>query len=248
MKTNTVLFSLAFILTSGYVSHAQEGAAIRTEEYVVTYKYDIALSGFVDMGLSVKWAACNVGASSPEFSGHYFAWGEVEPTDYNDIWPSNPDWQPWLCYDHYRPGDPFSKGELLKYNSDPELGAVDNKVILDSEDDAAYIATQGAGRTPTAEEFQELLDRCRWDFITYKGSWGAVVTGPNGAQIFMDAVGMMVAHDTCTEYMTADLYGDSMRCPVYCIGADGMTFTNDARCRVMYERSYCFNVRPVCDK
>jgi hypothetical protein len=39
---------------------------------------------YVDLGLSVKWATCNVGAATPEEYGDYFAWGEVEPkTTYN---------------------------------------------------------------------------------------------------------------------------------------------------------------------
>ena len=37
--------------------------------------------GYVDLGLSVKWATCNVGATSPEDYGHYFAWGEISPKD-----------------------------------------------------------------------------------------------------------------------------------------------------------------------
>ena len=32
---------------------------------------------WVDLGLSVKWATCNVGAFSPEEYGGYFAWGET---------------------------------------------------------------------------------------------------------------------------------------------------------------------------
>ena len=37
---------------------------------------------YVDLGLSVKWATCNVGATTPEGYGDYFAWGETEPKDY----------------------------------------------------------------------------------------------------------------------------------------------------------------------
>ena len=36
---------------------------------------------YVDMGLSVMWATCNIGANSPEEFGDYFAWGEKETKD-----------------------------------------------------------------------------------------------------------------------------------------------------------------------
>ena len=38
----------------------------------------------VDLGLSVMWATCNVGASSPEDYGDYFAWGETQPKENYD--------------------------------------------------------------------------------------------------------------------------------------------------------------------
>ena len=40
--------------------------------------------GYVDLGLSVKWATCNIGAINPEEYGDYFAWGEVEPKEVYD--------------------------------------------------------------------------------------------------------------------------------------------------------------------
>lgn len=40
---------------------------------------------YVDLGLSVKWATCNVGARKPEDYGDFFAWGETKPKrDYYD--------------------------------------------------------------------------------------------------------------------------------------------------------------------
>ena len=79
---------------------------------------------YVDLGLSVKWATCNVGATSPEGYGEYFAWGETEPkTNYG-----------WSTYKYRYNG---SSSTLTKYNTDIIRGSVDNKTTLDLSDDAA---------------------------------------------------------------------------------------------------------------
>ena len=80
---------------------------------------------YVDLGLisGTKWATCNVGASSPEDYGYYFAWGEVSPKFVYDS-------------DSYK----WSKGSYYsKYCVNKSDGFVDNKKILDLSDDAAYV-------------------------------------------------------------------------------------------------------------
>lgn len=247
MKTKIVLLTTFFLAAFATAVAAQDAGDVRTEPYEIICNYDIAVSGYVDMGLSVKWAACNIGASSPEHSGYYFAWGEVEPTPVELLWVGNEEeWQPWLNYKHFLPGGPNTKGQLIKYNSDSAFGVVDNKVVLDKEDDAAFVATNGVGRTPTAEEFMELVENCTWEFIDYKGAWGAVVTGPNGAQIFLDAMGeMKVTGEDCSYYMTSSLDSRPLYAVCCLIGND--SFRWDARTKLLCYMSECFNVRAVCD-
>ena len=83
------------------------------------------------------WAACNLGASSPEKCGNYYAWGETEPKSYYDL-------------ETYK----FGKNEyhLTKYNGE------DGKTILDPEDDAANAVLGGKWHIPTEEQMNELLD------------------------------------------------------------------------------------------
>lgn len=101
---------------------------------------------WVDLGLSVKWATCNVGAIQPEEFGDYFAWGEVETKAiYN-----------WDTYKYY---DDFN---LTKYTSN------DSKTVLDPEDDAATVNWGGAWRMPTKAEQDELRNNCTWDWTTQK--------------------------------------------------------------------------------
>ena len=130
---------------------------------------------FVDLGLSVKWATCNVGANSPDEYGDYFAWGETKPKDYYD----------WSTY-KWRNGN---YNNLTKYCTESDYGTVDNKTVLDLADDAAHANWGGAWRMPTLEEQRELLDNCTWTRMKVNGVNGYTVTGPNGNSIFLPAAG-----------------------------------------------------------
>ena len=78
---------------------------------------------YVDLGLSVKWATCNVGASKPEDYGDYFAWGETTTkSTYN-----------WSTYKYCK----GAYNNLTKYNTSSGYGSVDNKTTLELSDDAA---------------------------------------------------------------------------------------------------------------
>ena len=138
---------------------------------------------YVDLGLSVKWATCNIGANSPEEYGDYFAWGEVEPKEYYD----------WSTYKH------GSRYDLLKkYCNNSNYGYngfTDEKIVLDPEDDAAYINWGGVWRMPTKEEQEELVKNCVCIWITLNGVNGAKIIGPNGNFIFLPAAGFKYNDD-----------------------------------------------------
>jgi len=132
----------------------------------------------VDLGLSVKWATCNVGATKPEEYGEYFAWGETEPKgDYS-----------WSTYKWCN----GSSSSLTKYNTDSSCGTVDNKTVLASEDDAAHVNWGGDWRMPTDAEWTELRTNCTWTWTTQNGVNGRLVTGPNGNSIFLPAAGVRI--------------------------------------------------------
>lgn len=130
----------------------------------------------VDLGLSVKWATCNVGANSPEEYGGYYAWGETEEKDYYD----------WSTYKYCN----GSSNSLTKYCTDSDYGTVDSKTVLDSEDDVAHVQWGGSWRMPTELEFNELLNNCSWTWITQNGVNGYVVTSKtNKNSIFLPTAG-----------------------------------------------------------
>ena len=137
----------------------------------------------VDLGLSVKWATCNVGASDPWECGDYFAWGETEKKErftYN-----------WETY-KWSEGDYHN---LTKYVPTSYYdGIVDNKSSLDPEDDAAIVNMGDGWRMPTEEEVEELITKCTWTWYKYRntkygGEQGYEVTGTNGNSIFLPAGG-----------------------------------------------------------
>ena len=134
---------------------------------------------WVDLGLSVKWATCNVGATKPEEYGNYYAWGETETkTTYN-----------WSTYKWCN----GSAETQTKYCTNSDYGTVDNKTVLDLEDDAARANWGGAWRMPTDAEWTELLENCTWTWTSdYNGTGvaGRIVTSNiNGNSIFLPAAG-----------------------------------------------------------
>ena len=134
--------------------------------------------GYVDLGLpsGILWATCNVGADSPEGYGNFYAWGETQPK--SDYTTANYKW----CS-----GDLSS---LTKYCTDSYYGIVDNKTILDKEDDAAHVNLGGNWRMPTREERDELYKNCTWKKTKYKGINGYVVISKiNGNMLFIPASG-----------------------------------------------------------
>ncbi len=124
---------------------------------------------YVDLGLSVKWATCNVGASKPEDYGDYFAWGETET---NSVYS-------WSTYFDSVNG---SSSNFDKY-------AKDKKTVLDPEDDVAHDKWGANWRIPTKAEQDELRTKCSWTWTTQNGVNGRMVSGPNGKSIFLPAAG-----------------------------------------------------------
>ena len=123
---------------------------------------DISTSEKVDLGLNVCWAGWNVGASSPEEYGDYYAWGETTTKG-----------------DYFKSGYQYYNGYYINIGSN----------ISGTQYDVARAQWGGNWRLPTKGEMQELKDSCTWSWTTYKGIDGCKVTGPNGNSIFLPAAG-----------------------------------------------------------
>ena len=132
---------------------------------------------YVDLGLpsGTLWATCNIGASSPEQYGDYFAWGETAPKNaYN-----------WSNYKWCNGSD----NTMTKYCVNNSYGSVDNKTELDPEDDAAYVNWGSSWRMPTNQQLIELIQNCSWEWTSMNDVYGQLGTGPNGKTLFLPASG-----------------------------------------------------------
>jgi len=142
----------------------------RVQEELTLIKKALGIMPFVnghecvDLGLSVKWATMNVGATEVAGSkknshtgkldcyGEYYAWGETSPKDTYNFSTYT------LCEGTYN--------TMTKYCNLNVYGHVDNKYTLEPSDDAALANWGGTWRMPTSDEQKELVDNCYWEWTT----------------------------------------------------------------------------------
>ena len=161
-------------VTKSYVNINYSGNRSTNRSVRLVHDTIVPFPEYVDLGLSVKWATFNVGATSPEDYGDYFAWGETETKETYS----------WATYKW------GTSSNLTKYNT------TDGKTILDLDDDAAYVNWGGKWRMPSKEEVDELTQQCNWIWTTHNNVNGYKVTGPNGNSIFLPAAGYKGAGPT----------------------------------------------------
>lgn len=124
---------------------------------------------YVDLGLSVKWAKCNVGATDPEDAGYFFAWSETMTK--SEYWRENYD----FCNN-------YANKYVFKYTNPLSD-------ISGTKYDAALTFMKADWRMPTRDEALELIYNCNWEREEVNGINGAKVTGPNGKSIFIPNTG-----------------------------------------------------------
>lgn len=201
---------------------------------------------YVDLGLSVKWATCNLGATKPEEYGLYYQWGDTQgygsdPSDGKKFGWSTYKW----CNGSYN--------SLTKYNTNSTYGTVDNKTVLDMEDDAARAALGGNWRMPTDAEWTELRENCTWTWtMNYNETCvaGRIVTsnktGYTNKSIFLPAAGYRSPYGLSRARSYGYYWSSSLDtdCPVY--AWDVIFYLEDVG-RVYDDRYYGLPVRPVLE-
>ncbi len=176
---------------------------------------------YVDLGLSVKWATCNVGASSTTGYGDYYAWGEIS-----------------------------TKSEYTNENSRTyENSNYDFNICGNSSYDVARYKWDSPWRLPSASEIQELVDNCTWEWTTMNGVSGYKVKSKRNSNcIFLPAAGYrygveLIGVGEC------DHYWSGMPCAshsAYSLGCVPLT-EPEIRGRDYMPRLYGMSVRPVAE-
>ena len=186
---------------------------------------------YVDMGVSVKWAKTNIGASTPEDYGYYFKWGETEPRQEYD----------WKNY-KWANGTTTS---ITKYNTQSSFGTVDDKTYLESADDAARVLWGDEWRMPKYSDFKELRDNCTWTWKLQNGVYGYEVTADNGNSIFLPAAGSYGA-DYMGNMYTSGYYWYDMLYSSQPDCAWNLGFNpNEIALYCVTGRGVCASIRPV---
>ena len=186
----------------------------------------------LDLGLpsGTLWADRNVGASSPEDYGNYFAWGETSTK-------SNYDWSTYK----YANGAPNKLTKYCGMSKFGNNGYTDSRTTLERSDDAATANWGSDWCMPTQQQFQELKDNCAWTWTKRNGKDGYEVKGKNGNSIFLPAAGDRIGSGF--ESAGWGHYWLSSFCPSsgcqLVFNSGGVNFHNGAW------RSNGFSVRPV---
>ena len=210
--------------------------------------------GSVDLGLpsGLKWASCNVGASAPEESGDYFAWGETAPYYTAGHSQDNPcsNWKDgktgynWESY-----GLMESSIALTKYNTIGANGDIDNKTVLDPADDAATVNLGSTWRMPTDAEWTELRTECTWTWTTQNGVNGYLVTSNNNDNsIFLPATGERGGTNLYLKGSEIGCYWSSSLATNYSLNALSAIFDSNSLLMDEHNRDIGLPVRPVSDE
>ena len=193
----------------------------------------------VDLGLpsGLMWRKYNVGANSEYEKGNYYAWGETVTKQKYDI-------------------TTYKWGELIgettyytKYNETDKL------TLLQPEDDAATANLGENYRTPTKEDWQELVEECTWWVATKTNKYNKKVidywkvVGPNGNFIILPSTGSYNGdewYDETSAYQSASrIEGSPLATIIKWTNRDTMTLPSWTRTA---EHEYGYPVRPVLKK
>lgn len=205
MKTKilSAVVLLAGLCASGQTMnvHFKNGTKVEFSSDIVSYvdftekpsEPTVTSGDYVDLGLSVKWATCNIGATTPTEYGNYYSWGETSTKD------------------------TYTKSTYAYYNTSTGTYTSIGEDISRTSYDAATANLSQGWRMPTKAELSELINKCTLEWVQINGINGYKVTGTNGNSIFLPAADYYMSSYTSssgtecwylssTEYNTGDAY------------------------------------------
>lgn len=264
LAVSMFLFLSAGADAQGVIIHKKYGAPIKVPfaelDSISTYDYEDETPienghKYVDLGLpsGTLWATCNVGAENPEDYGDYFAWGETEPYYMEGYAQSKAFgiWKTGKSDGYYWSSYKWCNGSfdtMTKYCTQSSYGTVDNKTVLDPEDDAAHVQWGGNWRMPTYDELNELKTQCIWEWTQLNGVNGYKVSSKqqgNTNYLFLPAAGYR-SNSSLGYVGSYGYYWSSSLSASRSFYAYGVYFdSSNVDC---YSRNRCYgqSVRPVC--
>ena len=177
MKKTIICILTVFTVSSLYAQtvnvHFKNGQTIQFNSSNVDYvdfsekapDPTVTAGAAVDLGLSVYWSSCNLGAETPEEYGDYYSWGETQPKKRGN----------------------YRKEDYSYYDNNTKQYISIGDNIGGTEYDAATVNLGSDWRIPTLEELRELINECTWKWSQINGINGYKVTGVNGNSIFLPA-------------------------------------------------------------
>lgn len=221
---DVLLFLVLFMAMPAFVGCSDdEGSDSQGNSTTGTTKGSHNGHEWVDLGIGVKWATCNIGASTPEEYGDYFAWGETTP-----------------------------KSSYTEENS-KTCGRAIESIVGDTSYDAACAIWGGGWRMPNVNELNILKNDCTWISCIQEGHEGFKIIGPNGNSIFLPAAGYCSGTDNqeaeiAGYYWTTSLvYSRYNSHPVLLNQAYSLVFTKSWYESRGTDRWMGLTIRPVLD-
>lgn len=188
MKISFKIMALLALFMLPTISEAQFYTVYKTDGETVQYKHTdidsivftpyqsvgndpVEINGHyaVDLGLSVKWAICNVGAENPEEIGGYYSWGDIK-----------------------------TKNSYV-YNNTTCANNKMKDISGNAQYDAATYNWGSPWRMPTLTEAKELIEKCTYKTTTINTVDGFLLVGPNGNSIFLPFTGSKMGTDFYNE-------------------------------------------------
>ena len=159
---------------------------------------------FVDLGLSVKWATCNIGAEEAGDAGNYYMWGDLIDRKAEGYSAAN---YPYITKTMVQDKDKDGNLMFDEETGEPIMSEIWNYTDIGSNisgNETYDVARKEWGATwriPTQEDVQELIANCTFLWTNYKSSMGFEITSKiNGAKIFMPAAGFYMGTPQCSYY------------------------------------------------